>query len=324
MTDERRKENPHAVLSAITASIARNLLMPSSFLPRAAHRKLIDIVTNGFHILSEDEYVALRVPRFAYSKFPESVEQTKDSARRGLPVYISPIPGRPEGIYMTEPWLVNGMDDDNKFPIKGLLEECAHAFSQTVIIPVTELPDGSIKMHPWKNKDELYEALRIQRLKIFDIDERVDPQQIRAATTGFRTEYYDTATEGGWTSVLSSPLQVYSEEARALIVQSVFAAKLFGAILRPYGDTRQQLQAGYKYVRDPKNLPAQYQMSHAGTLFVQNYIGNRDIVDKSKELLVRMYAMDSDDFVQQTSAQFYRVFVEVVSMLAQQKGQITG
>ncbi len=324
MTQEQGKENPHVVLSAIKATIAKNLLMPSSFLPRATHRRLIDIVNNGLHIVTEDEYVALRTPSFAYTKFPDSVGQTRDSARRGLPVYIASIPGRPEGIYMTEPLLVNGMNYDNKFPIKGLLEECAHAFTRTVIIPVTELPDGSVKMYPWKNKDELYAALRNQRLKIFDVDEPIDPPQIRAVTTGFRTEYYDTATETGWTSVLSSPLQVYSEEARAIIVQSVFAAKLFGAILRPYGDTRQQLLVGYKYIRDPKNLPTQYPMSYSGALFVQNYIGGGDIVDKSKELLVRMYAMDSDEFLQQTPTHFYRVFIEIVSMLAQQKGQITG
>lgn len=193
--------------------------------------------------------------------------------------------------------------------VQVLLEELAHSFYRDDReMRLDDIPNSTVPLLPYKTKEELLITLNRMRETYFG-KTPTDPTHVTAIQSGFATCYVgdDLLGEGETTLYPIFLEQMALEEVRALILQSLFLAKVLGSQYHPRETTSKQLLLGIKkYIElaQSKSFFLNTKVTKYGGRqidgmdFVLLYCQIKSFKDDAVDLVQRLYEADSEKLLQ--------------------------
>lgn len=296
-------DNPENKLTAVQHLVRRTLLSDPGLLPHTPLSELTALVNDRTLLLDDETFEDALFPPVIHQYFPQYIKDAKQSGEAAQ-INVALIPGTvpAEDTIIARRRFIARRDIDPEYSLAQIyLEELAHAFSlPTELTPFTTLRDNTWSLAPHQTKTAFLHALEKQRRTQFGFPDRVNPKRIRVRSRGFHTTCYEHRPETKGELVPYAPDQVQNdlEEVRAIIVQTVFTMKHFGALAAPFAPTSHQLLYGLRYLHAhhaEQGRTGFYSKQVAGLVFISDYLTS-DNVGSMRDLLARLYSMDLDEF----------------------------
>lgn len=296
-------DNPEHKLTAVQYLVRRTLLSDPGLLPHTPLSELTALVNDRTLLLDDETFEDALFPPVIHRYFPQYVMDAKQSCE-AAPMNIVFIPGAvsAEDTIIARRRFIAKTDIDPEYALAQIyLEELAHAFSlPTQLASFTRMRNKTWSFAPYQTERAFLRALEKQRRMQFGFPDGVNPERIRVRSRGFHTTYYEHRPEARGELVPYAPDQMQNdlEEVRAIIVQTVFAMKHFGALAAPFASMPHQLLYGLRYLHAhhaEQGRTGFYSKQVAGLVFISDYLTS-DNVGSMRDLLARLYSMDLDEF----------------------------
>ena len=197
--------------------------------------------------------------------------------------------------------------------VQVLLEELAHSFyREDKEMGLDDIPNSTAPLLPYKTKEELLITLNRMRKTYFG-KTPTDPTHVTAIQSGFATCYVgDDLLGKGETTLYPIFLeQMALEEVRALMLQSLFLAKVLGSQYHSSETTKKQLLLGIKKyfeLAESKSFFCNTKVTKYGGRqidgmeFILLYCQTKSFKDDATDLINRLHNESSEAFLQYLSS----------------------
>lgn len=276
--------------------IQKGLFNGSRLMPSAAIN-LQEILNKQTFLVNDEEYDKKASQGFipmvgeVAEKLKASSNLLKSDAFH-MPISVA---GRHE-IYLRNSFLGNPHVTDLKV-MQVVLEELAHSYSsETTPRSIYQIPDNSLMLIPFTRPENTLAELEKQRIKLLGKTDEPNPNNFFYQMSGFSTVFSEVAPDGERTLYPGFTIQLALEEARALIVQSIFVSKILGTEKKPYGSLQDQLSTGINtYMMLPESA-SDYDKQLYGINFLVGYSSPHELGERVRKLMGLLHRPDPDGF----------------------------
>ncbi|MBI4136781.1 hypothetical protein HY469_01850 [Candidatus Roizmanbacteria bacterium] len=280
------------LIEATKTDVSHNLLgMP--FFPHVEHIRTL--LTTHTHLLDDSAYDTERnvdLPSYLTEAAQEAVQREPQSKAFYTEVSSNGVPE----IFFRQSFVSTEGRREPDFILRIMLEELAHGYhAASKERPFLDIRDGSFSLLPMVDKKQFLEKMHLLRARFLGVTDPIDPQSVRARTAGFGTVYSEIRKDGESLMYPVSSVQKALEESRALIVQSIFAATVYGKKAQPHSGLQDQLLRGLYIVSH--DTSSSYSGQLYGASFLLGYTKPATIEHDFRRLLEMLYSNHPDEFV---------------------------
>lgn len=290
---------------SIKEVINKGLFGGNRFLPRQT-TNIQDILFNHTRVVTDEEHreEIIRVNsliNLGGSKMQKIIDEHAQGANAS---YLPPLLGEATGqILIKDSFLANATTSDDT-ALEAVLEELSHSYYRSKEMKFEDIPENSMRLFPDDTKVAYIEKLRLIGNTYFDKNFQIDPSKLVVRTFGFVNSVWDPGL-GQNGELLPYPIDLNQhvlEETRALLLKTIFFAKVKGTKISPYGSIMDQVADGLIYISKLKKTMGLNTDLIAGMPFIAQY-SNSPLISKDglQGLMLMLHEADPDIFYDKIS-----------------------